>query len=475
MSNGNDAIPSEIMLFLKTLEDQTLLIKGRAGTGKTTFALTLLREYGKRGIYITTRVDLDKLYAQHPWLKDTIPERNIHDATGLYDKKIPVDDERIGYFVLPEVLRKLYMRSERYASTQLIIIDSWEAVTEQMKDPSRWEDRWVTDKLRNAIFELIRGKNVNLVLVSEVMEETTIDFVVDGLITLHELSIGGRTLRELEINKLKGIELGLKKYLFTLHDGRFQYFVPLKEQSIERQRHWIPILDSETYFSTGSHDLDKILGGGYPQGSTVLLEVGNNVPTWIHRLISFSVMANFISQGRAVLAVPSGGLSAREMMNILQPLVGSSALDLVRVAEKEDPTKDQSMPYVVTINYDNLQEDNAKWESIIYQMRRKTGRPLLEFIGLDTQEARFGEEAYKDMISVSAEETRERGNLVLRLSKPGIESITQRTANVSDVHLKIEEVNGSFILYCEKPKTIAYNIGASTERGYHELKLTPIV
>jgi hypothetical protein len=108
-------------------------------------------------------------------------------------------------------------------------------------------------------------------------------------------------------------------------------------------------------------------------------------------------------------------------------------------------------------------------------MRRKTGRPLLEFIGLDTQEARFGEEAYKDMISVSAEETRERGNLVLRLSKPGIESITQRTANVSDVHLKIEEVNGSFILYCEKPKTIAYNIGASTERGYHELKLTPIV
>ena len=65
-------------------------------------------------------------------------------------------------------------------------------------------------------------------------------------------------------------------------------------------------------------------------------------------------------------------------------------------------------------------------------------------------------------------------DLMIYVSKPSIPEMTKVFADVLSMHFKIEERNGSMILFGKKPKTIIYNIEEDTSRGYR-VKLTPIV
>ena len=63
-------IPNELIDFLKR-ETYSLLIKGGAGTGKTTLALTILRVFNinKNCLYISTRISPEQLFNYYPWLE----------------------------------------------------------------------------------------------------------------------------------------------------------------------------------------------------------------------------------------------------------------------------------------------------------------------------------------------------------------------------------------------------------------------
>ncbi|MBS7614568.1 hypothetical protein KEJ18_02385 [Candidatus Bathyarchaeota archaeon] len=60
-----------------------MLIKGRPGSGKTIFAFEVLKEVcnERNGLYFSTRVTPEKLYALFPWIRKIIPEKNIVNAT----------------------------------------------------------------------------------------------------------------------------------------------------------------------------------------------------------------------------------------------------------------------------------------------------------------------------------------------------------------------------------------------------------
>lgn len=62
-SQVSSSIPDELLDFIRR-DSYSLLIKGSAGTGKTTLALTILRELDLRGrfLYISTRVSPTQLF-----------------------------------------------------------------------------------------------------------------------------------------------------------------------------------------------------------------------------------------------------------------------------------------------------------------------------------------------------------------------------------------------------------------------------
>jgi hypothetical protein len=58
-------VPPEVLHLLNHPDGKFLLVKGKAGTGKTMFCLELIRECG--GLYVSTRIKAERLYEDTPW------------------------------------------------------------------------------------------------------------------------------------------------------------------------------------------------------------------------------------------------------------------------------------------------------------------------------------------------------------------------------------------------------------------------
>src|SRR5690348_13680245 len=69
LSNDLIYMPDELMRFIKR-DTYSLLIKGFAGTGKTTLALTILRALESKNnfFYISTRISPKQIFQYYPWL-----------------------------------------------------------------------------------------------------------------------------------------------------------------------------------------------------------------------------------------------------------------------------------------------------------------------------------------------------------------------------------------------------------------------
>jgi hypothetical protein len=234
--------------------------------------------------------------------------------------------------------------------------------------------------------------------------------------------------------------------------------------------------DSEARFSTGSEDLDILLGGGFRKGTTVLLEMGNSVPDAALEQFITQVSDNFLAQRRGIIMVPPGGMDVDALAQRGCRDIGEQEFNsLFRLIEKGGGPVPRERPYVVMLKFDNLRQDFNDWMYIYSALRKKTGEPILEIVGIDTQEARYGEEVYKEFLSVSSELTRKEGNLTIRITRPGMESLIKRCANVSDVCMKMIELNGAVLIYLEKPRSGLYYLDTDASGGNIRIALQPLV
>src|SRR6056297_2536281 len=124
-SNLEDGfIPNEILETLNQDIGYSWLIKGLAGVGKTTFALTLLHFFENfEPIYLSTRVAPTSLFKQFPFLENRLKSSNILDATRTYIP--PVKDPKgkrmkdhlmstLRFNSVPEILKIIYDKVDQY-------------------------------------------------------------------------------------------------------------------------------------------------------------------------------------------------------------------------------------------------------------------------------------------------------------------------------------------------------------------------
>src|SRR3972149_11990007 len=84
-------IPPEIIEFLNASGGHSLIVKGPAGTGKTTFALQLTEELGEvtASHYLSSRVSDESLFRQFTWLKDRLKPAILQTGPkGRSDSKV---------------------------------------------------------------------------------------------------------------------------------------------------------------------------------------------------------------------------------------------------------------------------------------------------------------------------------------------------------------------------------------------------
>jgi KaiC/GvpD/RAD55 family RecA-like ATPase len=514
---GYGAVPPEIKSFLLSDSARSLIVRGKPGTGKTTFCLQCLEEIGPdRSIfYFSTRVSDTALYSQFKWLRGKEWRDKILDASRGFLRAIGEDGTEFKDFKKPEVdphkaelmsasrellgamydektpppttvdrtmlnnllqqsdmldLSRLYDRIERrLPKPSYLIIDSLDGLAEKY-DLSLPKIAFALQK------DLVENSNARIFMVLE-SEPRLVDYMVDAVVNLDMGEVDRRRIRELTIEKLRGEQVSQHRYLFTLINGRFRYFPPFKASTepISAET-WVPIPDTSAMYSTGNRELDGILGGGFPKGSNVFVELINHLPEGVHKLLVVPAALNFGAQGRGVMVIPFSESSPEEFYQLGAQLVSKELTGkLLRIAEIVYPNRNQDKPYVTTLEFTDIQKDYEKWAREASKLRKATGQPILEVVAVETQEARFSADIYKKFLNVSSEIAAKEGDVVIRLAKPGLDHFTQRVANSSTVHIKLKTINGAVIFYCERPQTQVYCVEVGSSTGYPIMNLIPVV
>jgi KaiC/GvpD/RAD55 family RecA-like ATPase len=490
-------LPEEIIRFLENEGGHSLIVKGSAGTGKTTFSLQLIEELKgmQNSYYLSTRVSDESLYMQFPWLKTKMEESRLKlaekteklnvDRTELHklEGQIElgeademgtefygdVDEEGIvldlGTY-LPEVDVIYDTIEEALPKKTLVVIDSIDALSERYGIPA--------PKLMNTFQkDLVESTKANVVYVLESSKETTLDYLGDGVISLfHSSDRNGRRIRMMDIQKLRGCEILHSKYLYTLLGGRLKVFGPQRFNGSKTTQQWKPLPDpNEQMVSTGCIELDKLLGGGLRKGSINMIEIGDNIQTQHTDILEYSLVYNFASKNRGVVWIPSKKATSKTVHEGLNPYLKDHALeDNVRVYEKYGEGGVEGLYH--HIEGGNVSQD-LEWRTAKYELS-KSDSPVLLLAGFDTIEAIYGNNHMVEDLSDVLTFIRSMGDIFVGITTPSTYS-TQRLADLTQTHIKLENIGGTTVVYCEKPHTELYALEIATDNGYPMPKLSPII
>lgn len=444
----------------------SLLIKGLPGTGKTILALSAIAEFaGSDALYISTRIPPPSLYKQFPWLKECIQPLNVIDATKLYISA----DVHFGLQTFPEVL---YSRLSRIEKPATVVVDSWDAMSVQIDDSKR------AISLQAAIAELVRESRINLILVTESMSVTPLDYLVDGIVVLRNYEIDYRRAREIEIKKLRGIEIGQHKYPFTLKGGRFQSFKPFERRRIEKRRRVELVPNTETHLSTGIPDLDKIIGGGFKRGSFCnIIESGGDISILGYQSIIAHMIINSIQQRNHCVCIPCCGWDERRLRRGILPFVSEDDYNkFFTVFEIGSEKKEDERENVRILKGELMKADFSKFKDFIYSLEP----PVMVIIGVDMleypyqlkEQRKLGEMV--GLLSQLMTDMRDLGNVGAFGLTPELE-LGRELIHMASTHVKLTILHKCVILYCNRPETKLHCLENIVSDDTLKIKLTAIV
>lgn len=493
------------MDFYEKNVGQSIVLRGPAGSGKTILAIRILEELSQKQqtIYLTTKELDERLCAQFSWLGKNIGDRILDATVGQKEALNMFNGDNsqkpraqpqlattnkhengarptvvcrthlsklLSAAHLPE-LEMLYEKVEKGLPEKTIaVIDTIEGIANRCKyDGTPLSVQELIEVIQK---DLVEKSGTNLLFILGQPTASFADFLVDGVITLHMQDIDGRRVRELVLEKLRTVNIKQPTYIYTLIGGKFHYFEIFKHQRISEPRLWEPVQDAPLYFSTGSKPLDNLLGGGYSKGSYNILEIDDAVSH--NGLVSLILptICNFVRAGRGVILVPEGGNSPEHVKKTFLPFIGKDAFPkYFRILVSRTGKTDRS--YILT----DAESPKARakiWENTFCKLKEEIKQPILDITSFSTLEYEIGGNTAIKEIGEGIKLIKDGGDLGIGILSPGL-TMAQEVKNMADTHLKIIEMNGSYLLYGVKPKTQMYNASVDVSKGTPELKLSLII
>lgn len=521
-------IPPDILAFFRGKGGHSLIVKGAAGTGKTTLALQLIEELDEipGSYYLSLRVSDESLYHQFPWLREKVrhselqqvgrgflrsfeevdeeEEQKIREARNLL-KEVSEDEVRVSRVDRTELNKmegrlemgqegdEIYERvgegevvddslvfdlgsdlpemdlaydavDRNLPRKSLLIIDSIDALSERYGIHAA--------KLINTIQrDLVESSNTNVVYVLEGRGDTKLDYLGDGVVELRDDELHGRRLRALRVEKLRGREIAQHKFVYTLKGGRLEAFPLHEEAERASPRRWRAIGAGRGRVSTGNEAIDE-LAGPLPRGSIVSLQIDVKVPNEVVDDLVLGLVANFCRRKQGVAYVPPGKASADYVRQKVKPYTGAKDFDAhVRVFESSPLGSLEGSQNALQMEGTSAETD-LKWSTIEYHLR-EAKHPFLSLMSFDTLESVYGEGVASEMTGHFSAIRRSQDVFV------GLTSSTCRSAeavaNLSTIHLRVENVDGCILLFGEKPYTGFHNLRFDRSRGYPKAVITQIV
>ena len=420
---------------------KTIVIKGKPGAGKTTLSFELIRTAGS-GLYVSTRVALKELVDQYPYIKPLVEEGAV--------RGISFEDLRLGSAA--DVMEAVIKATEELKSL-VIVLDSWDSIAKEL-DPI---ERLRTEKSLAAMVEPADSK---LVFVSETAESSTLDYLADAIVVLEDREVDGVRMRYISWEKIRGTPIPQKRYIFTLHEGRFRMFQPSAIGRPRPTKEFRPI-KLEGVYSTGSAQLDRLLGRGIPKGSGILFLLGREV--FSHVILPFiaTMISNFVMTEGTAVVLPIAGISMRAMVEATVGQLPEELKNRVKVIDVRKEEIDLTSPETALRDL----------RRIVKETKGKEERNCMIVAGMDFLEYYF---PGKDLRAMSLDimgYVKDTENTAVFIVRPSTK-IREELEDLVDCSLEINMMEGTLLLRSRKPPSIYYHLGFTGERG---IELTPIV
>jgi KaiC/GvpD/RAD55 family RecA-like ATPase len=457
-----------------TNENKSLLIRGKSGTGRTTLALEIAKNYSNRFevIFISRNISIDNIYSRFPWTKSLLKSENIvsintnpdfilSEASVILNSIMNTLSNRIQKIEDPFVPLKEKPRP-------FIILEIWDNIAKELDN----NDIIRTQKILLSSIDKNRGF---IIFLTEDMENTDIDNSIDGVITLDQSFYKSYRLREMQIYKLKGTGINRSKIAFTLTNGRFRTFSPLSHRiNFVKINKFVFLPHKEKTFSTGNQRLDHKLKGGFKKGSIISLEIEEEVDRFAFVPIFVPLVLNFVSQGYGALVISAWDQHTSAVTRYITPFVNKKFLNkYFRIIGMNNNIKnilkknsEQRPSYIIPGLEGDFMNNFKMWKKGYEELRNKTDGCLItvDFSFVELQYQNEFLDIQKAIINFSSQ-IRSSNDLLVMVSRPNYKSLDVMKS-VSDIHLKLLEFNGAVMLAAIKPQFFLYNVQTDQNAGY---------
>lgn len=460
-------LPPELEAALRTPR-YSIAVKGAPGTGKSTLAMEILSFFGGgSSLYVSSRVSLEQIYRDFPWLKDEITEKSIIDMTnaGKTEKR-----SEFLFFDKPRFLSYLLSRVKELKRPRIVIFDSIEALRSILDMKSQ------ELTLEHSLMSLIQETDANAVFVLESKAEHKIEYMVDGVIRLEYRLIDGRRTRRLIIEKLRGVEIQQSTYPFTLKDSRLSCpsRITLKILDFKEKHKVINDENKHDYqgrpaYSTGNKSFDEFIGGGYPKGALVLFELSKDAPPEMITHVCGATVENFLMQDRPVVEIPAPVSTPQKEKNMYRIMVHPEKLKnaVILWPEKES---DETVVYVTG----GAEEWAETAISEIERMKNTTGKPALLVFSCDTIVSALGHEGASEFVTIISRYIKDGDDLLILVSVENSEFLSN-IRKMADIYIKVMCDSGMPLLYGVAPWTPVYMFTIDVSKPHPEIVLLPIL